>query len=71
MEHQHLAPHSTPVADPSWPTVMRFSRRSGEALRDATYASVLERPGPSRVGPTQWVAATTLVACLATAVLVI
>lgn len=31
-----------------WPTTLRFSRRMGEAVRDANYATALEGPRPHR-----------------------
>lgn len=31
-----------------WPTTLRFSRRMGESIRDANYATALEGPRPHR-----------------------
>lgn len=37
------------AANEEWPTTLRFSRRIGEAIPDATYACALEGPRPGRV----------------------
>jgi hypothetical protein len=38
--------HVRPLEKTDWPTTLRFSRRQGEAVRDAEYAIAIESPGP-------------------------